>query len=74
MLNWLRDFYWNLPEWSRYCIIIWFSLGSFTQYLKNVYIKKDFTSAAFYMFSFALLMFSLFNHLGSSFNLISGGK
>ena len=74
MLEWFKNFYWNLPEWSRLAFIIWMTLLSFKMYLTKLYTKKDFVSASFYIMIFIVLMFSIFNHLGSGFNLISGGK
>ena len=73
MLESIREFYWNMPEWGRWAIILWCSISSFRSYLKNLYTKKDFTSASFYMMLFILLMYSILNHFGSEFNLISGG-
>ena len=73
MIGWIKEFYWNLPEWGRWLIILWFTMTSFKLYLKNLYNKKDFISASFYIILFILLIYSMLNHFGSDFNLISGG-
>ena len=73
MLEAIKEFYWDLPEWGRYAIVLWCTILSFKAYLKNLYSKKDFTSASFYMILFILLLYGILNHYGSGFNLISGG-
>ena len=69
----IREFYWNIPQWGRMSIILWITFISFRAYLRNLYTKKDLDSASWCMIIFIWLMFSILNHFGSDFNLISGG-
>ena len=72
-MGWFYNFYWNLPEWCRWVIILTITMTSFKSYLRSLYNKKDFVSASFYMMLFILFMYSILNYFGSEFNLISGG-
>lgn len=74
MLEWIKNFYWNVPEWCRLVFYTCLSVLSFKMYLTKLYIKKDFISASFYIIVFIVLMFNILNHFGTDFNFISGGK
>lgn len=72
-MEWFNNFYWNLPGWCRWAVVLGITLELFKSYLRSLYSKKDFTAASFYMMLFILFMYSILNYFGSEFNLISGG-